>query len=838
MSLSKYRKKRNFKKTPEPPPQMVNTNGKLHFVVQKHDASHLHYDFRLENHGVLKSWAVPKGISTNPHTRRLAVEVEDHPFDYGSFEGTIPEGNYGAGTVMLWDNGEYYVDEHLSKKDNDKKITEDLKKGKLVFYLNGHKLKGLYTLVKIQGGKDNQWLLIKKSDEFADQPIKNDDVSVKTGRSIDEISHNAKRKSTVKKTIPKISKELNLEGAAKASFPKTISPMLATLVNEPFDRKDWIFEVKWDGYRILAEINKKKVRLYSRNDNTYTEKFPDVVRDLTNLPQDMLLDGEMVVVDQEGLSRFQLLQNYLKDPKAGQLIYYVFDILYLNGLDLHRLPLSRRKEILKQVIPQLPSIRLSDYIQDKGVSFYNAAKKNGLEGIIAKNLQSPYEIGARSSNWLKIKAIQEQEAIICGFTQPKGSRKFFGALILGVYKAKELKYIGHAGGGFDFDLLNSIYQKLKPLIVSKCPFNTRPATNAPVTWVKPQLLCQVKFQEWTDDGHMRQPIFLGLREDKKPQEVLQEKPIMIKKILLKENSENKTVDLNLRTPLTNLDKVFWPDDGYTKGDMIRYYQEIAPFIIPHIKNRPLSMHRQPDGINDPGFFQKDINFKTPEWVKIMSLKSETDDEITHYLIGKDKETLALMNNLGCIELNAWCSDIVKPHHPDFLVLDFDPVDVKFPVIVDTVLIAKKIMDHCKMEGFCKTSGSRGIHVYIPLKKKYDFEQTKNFSQILCMAINKQAPEVTSLERSPSKRKGLIYLDYLQNHYASTMAVAYCLRPKPQAPVSAPLEWKEVNRSLKIQDFNIKTMPMRLKKKGDLFKGVFGKGIDMSKSLKILEKFVK
>ncbi len=854
MPLKRYRKKRNFKKTPEP---AGGSNGhlgdKLHFVVQKHDASHLHYDFRLEHEGVLKSWAVPKGISTDPKIRRLAIQVEDHPFDYHSFEGIIPKGNYGAGTVMVWDNGDYYVDKNLSKEENEKLIKEALQKGHLIFYLNGKKLKGKYVIVKLKG-KKNQWILIKKPDGFANQPIANADESVQSGQTLDEISMKPKATWTSPKILSvsrNILKNVNLRGATKSPMPLSVKPMLATLTDEVLDNPDWIYEVKWDGYRILAQIKDGDVRLYSRHDKTYNALFSKVVHELKKFPFNMILDGEMVVVDEKGISQFQLLQNYMR-RQEGQLLYYVFDILYLDRYDLHDLPLSQRREILETVVADSGVLRLSKSIENHGRAFFEAAKQNGLEGIIAKNLQSFYQFGQRTYQWLKIKAVQKQEAVICGFTKPRGSRQYFGALILGVYKDGELIYVGHTGGGFNEDSLKDLYERLQPLVKSQCPFRKKPKTNAPVFWVDPKLVCAIKFQEWTEDGHMRQPVFLRLREDKIPTEVRKEKPLPAKKLFTQKDSSEKATKIKTKSPsgillpasnipiaakvsLTHLDKVYWPQEGYTKGDLIKYYQDIASFILPYIKGRSQVLHRHPEGIQDKGFFQKDINFTPPPLVKTVVVESESQGEKVRYLICQNKETLAYINNLGCIEINVWASTFDKLDHPNYLVLDFDPVEIEFSRVIEVILKARDVLEKTAVKGFCKTSGGRGMHIYIPLQKKYTFDQAKDFAQILCNVIHNQTPSLTSLERSPQKRKGLIYLDYLQNHYGATMAAPYSVRPRPGAPVSTPLQWSEVTPKLNPQKFTMKTILPRLEKKGDLWKGLLGFGISMEKSLKIIEK---
>jgi bifunctional non-homologous end joining protein LigD len=862
MSLTSYRKKRNPKKTPEPFTSHSKHNGSLHFVVQKHAASHLHYDFRLENHGVLKSWAVPKGVSLDPSIKRLAMEVEDHPYDYRTFEGIIPAGNYGAGTVMVWDEGEYYANPNLSKEENEKLIAEQWKKGNLKFFLKGKKLKGHFALVKMRGrGKGNEWLILKKEDEYANKPIHNEDKSVQTGRTLEAIAQNKKkvwisnRKSSREEVhetpaVPKIKmastksvlKDIDFTGTVKGPLPENVKPMLATLVDKPFDRPGWIFELKWDGYRILSQVKNKAVRLYTRNNNTYNEMFPQLVRELKKCPYNAVFDGELVILDEEGISRFQLLQNYMR-TKEGTLAYYIFDILYLNGYDLHRLPLKKRLEILKKVIVPSDLIRLSDSIEEKGTALFEAAKKNKLEGIIAKSLDSPYQFDQRSLNWLKIKILHEQEAIICGFTKPRGGRKHFGALILGIYKDKTLTYIGHTGGGFNDSGLKSLYTKLQPLITKTCPFKVKPKTNMPVSWVKPKLMCQVKFQEWTSDGSMRQPIFLGLREDKKPKEVQEEVPKLTQKVIPvkktkmanKESVSSQKYAIQTKANLTHLDKIFWPEEGYTKGDVIQYYQNVASFILPYLKDRPESLLRHPNGIEQEGFFQKNITDTVPSWVKTVPIKSESTGETINYLLCQNKDTLAYMNNLGCIEINPWNSVAQNPDYPDYILLDFDPVDVPNPQIMEVVLTAKSIMDKVELPGYCKTSGGRGMHVHIPLKRKYTFDQAKDFVHFLCMVIHQKTPGLTSLERSPSKRKGLVYLDYLQNRQGATTATAYSLRPRPHATISTPLEWKEVTRDLNPAEFNLKTILPRLKKKGDLWKGVLGPGINMKKCLGGLEK---
>lgn len=520
MTLIEYRKKRNLKNSSEPLPKIEKQKSQgLVFVIQKHHATHLHYDFRLELGGVLKSWAVPKGPSLNPKDKRLGIMVEDHPFDYRNFEGIIPKGNYGAGTVMIWDSGIYTHPQAKSKKEAEKLIAEGLRKGHLEIVMNGKKLKGLYTLVKMPSAGDNGWLLIKGKDEYAStKDIAVEDRSSETDRTMDQIAEGMQEGASAEwKSI--------LEKAPKGSMPAHITPMMGTLVEEPFDRKEWLFEVKWDGYRAVASIEKNKISLLSRNQNSFNELFSALIPELQKLSlRQAILDGEVVIVDSSGRSDFQLMQNYQR-TQQGQLVYYVFDLLYLDGHDLRSLPLIQRKTILKELLKTTPEsrVRYSDHIEEKGKAFFKKAVEKHLEGIMAKDATSPY-LMKRSRYWLKVKGHLRQEAVIGGFTQPRGSRKKIGALLLGVYEKGKLVYIGHAGGGFTQASLADVHAQLEPLIQDKCPFSSTPKANEQVTWVKPQLVCEVSFAEWTSEGLMRQPIFKGMRVDKLPKQVKREKP--------------------------------------------------------------------------------------------------------------------------------------------------------------------------------------------------------------------------------------------------------------------------------------------------------------------------
>ena len=526
--LKEYASKRKFGKTPEPKPDLRHKADRLIFVVHKHAARALHYDLRLELAGVLKSWAVPKGPTMDPSLKRLAVMVEDHPFDYKDFEGVIPEGNYGAGSVIIWDRGFYHHPSGGDRKESEKRLLDGLRKGNMKFVLAGEKLQGEFALVKT--GKDGKsWLLLKKKDRYAIQgDILRENRSVVSNRTLEEVFRAKPGKSSIRKMdrirLREVLEMEDLKDEPVKPMPHNIEPMLATLGNEPFDHPDWIFEVKWDGYRAIAEIREGDVSLYSRKRTSLNKKFLPIVESLHKFRFEAVLDGEIVVVDDQGHPDFQMLQNYQKSG-SGHLLYYVFDLLYFQGHDLTNLPLLRRKELLKKILPSSPKIRFSDHVSKEGVSFFNVVKEKGLEGIIAKHSQSAYRMGRRSRQWLKMKTRLTQEGVIAGFTEPSGGRKVFGSLVLGVFERGDLIYIGHSGGGFSSKDLKEIREKLDPLIQEKCPFKVEPKTNAPVTWVKPKLVCEVTLSGWTEEGIMRQPAFLRLREDKAARDVVRERPL-------------------------------------------------------------------------------------------------------------------------------------------------------------------------------------------------------------------------------------------------------------------------------------------------------------------------
>ncbi len=630
-----------------------------------------------------------------------------------------------------------------------------------------------------------------------------------------------------------------------------VKPMLAKETEAPFDDIDWLYEIKWDGYRAVAEILSKNVRLYSRNGITFENSYPLVVQELKKINADVVLDGEIVVLNDEGFPEFQLLQHYESNTHRP-IHYYVFDILSLNGHSTCELPLIERKELLQSIIKKSEVVKYSDHILEKGTAFFNISTEKNLEGIMAKKADSQYYMGRRTNEWLKIKNNKTQEAIIAGYTAPGGSRKYFGALVLGIKEGSGLKYIGHTGSGFNQQSLKEMWDLLQPLKQDTSPFQEKVKTNMPVTWVKPKLVCEIKFTEVTREGMLRHPIFLHLREDKLIKEVTMTNTKKVKKAVpkasrikadneesIQEKPQKDTGKIfsfgKINVKATNINKIYFPDDGITKGDVINYYIEMADYILPYLKGRPESLLRNPNGINAKGFFHKDAGEEAPSFVESKKLFSESANKDIDYIICNNQPTLTYLNNLGCIEINPWHSTLKALDHPDYLIIDIDPSNENtFEQVIEAANVVKQILDQAGAQSYCKTSGSTGLHIYVPTAKKYSYEQVKDFAYLICMLASEQLPEFTTLERNLQKRGHKhIYMDYLQNRKGQTISSVYSLRPKPGATVSTPLLWKEVKSGLTPQEFNIKNIRKRVEKMGDIFTPVLGKGIDLNKCLKKL-----
>jgi bifunctional non-homologous end joining protein LigD len=899
-SLKEYEKKRDFKKTAEPKAGASKDKDHLIFVVQKHDASRLHYDFRLEMDGVLKSWALPKGPMLDPKVKHLAMMVEDHPFDYLNFEGIIPAGEYGGGTVIVWDEGTYEpIEEIKGKKAQEKALLKQLASGQLKIRLHGEKLNGEFALVKTHGMGENAWLMIKHKDEFATgEDVTLQDKSILSGKTIESMAKSSEKiwqHGHEENVVPdkELEKEIDagkiqtnktdvakiLASALKSKGPANIKPMKATLVDKPFDEPGWLFEVKWDGYRAIAILGKKDgAQLISRN-NLPFEKYYPINEALKGWKMDAVLDGELLVLNEKGISDFGSMQNW-RSEADGNLVYYVFDILWYEGKNLMGLALSDRQAILQSILPtDNDHIRQSKVFDANGIDFFAAAERMGLEGIIAKKADSTYTSDLRSREWLKIKVQKRQEVVIAGYTQNEGTSKSFSALVLGVYKGKELQFVGKVGTGFSEKLQKEMMEQFKPLITRKSPFDYEVDVDKPTrfrpkrmgakpTWLKPELVCEVGFAEVTSDGVFRQASFKGMRTDKKAKDVVLETPADTEEtvgdtdenhsneIEPVKNANNKKSDLSL-TPVKNTErktllnptedtqvkkicghelkfnhvtKFYWPEDKITKGQMLNYYYKVGEFMMPYLKDRPMSLNRFPGGIHGQSFYQKNVTDKSPDWAKTFDHVTD-EGKVTKYLVGTDEASLLWMASLGCIEINPWFSRAQSPDNPDYCVIDLDPDKHTYDQVVEAARVTKDILDAIDVPSFPKTSGSTGMHIYIPLEGKYTYQQSQLFANIIVKLVHKQIPDYTSLERSIAARNGKMYIDFLQNRPGATIAGPYSLRPKPGATVSTPLSWDEVKPGLTIQHFNIHNAIDRFRETGDLFNGVLGHGIDLEKTIK-------
>jgi bifunctional non-homologous end joining protein LigD len=635
--------------------------------------------------------------------------------------------------------------------------------------------------------------------------------------------------------------------AMKSKMPIDLKPMLATLVDEAFSDEGWQFELKLDGYRCLAYLNAGEVDIRSRNNNSFNQKFIAVGDALKEWKVNAIIDGEIVVLNEEGVPDFNGIQQW-ENLQQGQLVFYVFDLLWIEGLDITAEPLYLRRELLQQIIPESGSIRYSDHIDEIGKEFFEIAKKNNLEGIIAKKKDSPYITDSRTKNWLKIKIEQRHEAIICGYTRKRDSDRLFSSLLLGVYERGKLKFIGQAGTGYSVAVQQELMKKMKPHIIEERPFETRPNISDPTVWLKPALVCEVKYAEITNEGLMRHASFQGLREDKTAADLNNELALdtdkAIEDVEPAETTITNTKAEQLITidghdlKLTNLNKIYWPKEKITKGEMIRYYYDIADYMMPYMKDRPQSLNRFPDGINGESFYHKNMGGKVDKWLKTFRRVSESDNgEPKDFLICTNTASLIYMANLGCIEMNPWHSRVQSPHYPDWCVIDLDPGNISFEKVIETARVVHEVLESLQVPCYPKTSGSTGIHIYIPLGAKYNYEQSKQLAELIANMVHEELPSFTSLVRSPQKRPDKIYLDYLQNRPIQTICAPYSVRPKPGATVSMPLHWDEVKNGLKISNFNMKNALARLKTEGDLFEGVLGKGIDLNKILKGLSSLI-
>jgi len=886
--LDEYQKKRDFERTPEPAGGEAAPGGAPAFCVQMHAATRLHYDFRLEVDGVLRSWAIPKGPSLDPAEKRFAARTENHPLTYGDFEGVIPEGNYGAGTVMLWDHGSW---EHIGPTGDP---AADIGSGKLDFLLHGKKLTGQFALVRMKSrepagrsgehrsggeadGKD--WLLLKKKDASsrAGSDITGEaDYSVKSGLTLAEI---AAETPAVWNPVTRRLLEATPQ-AALAPMPHRAAPMLATLVKQPPLGDDWLFELKHDGVRVIAyrrggtasgKETRPSVKLVSRSGRDQTALYPEIAAAVGELLCDQaILDGEIVALDEQGHSSFQRLQPRMAaHPREAErlrreipVVAFLFDLMYLDGYDLCRVPVERRKEVLAALLTDGPRIlQYSDHVIGQGEEFFQLAAQLEVEGIVAKRLGSAYS-SRRSQQWLKIKRVQADEFVVGGYTKPMGSRPYFGALLVGLYDADgHLHFVTRVGSGFDDPMLASIFQELKAREVARSPFDPVPAI-PDATWVKPELVCRVRYSEWTNDGGLRAPVFAGMvsgvvagdyrlpavREMSADEELESEDGAadeVVESVTEISADETPLADDAPSAPpatpaapsrrrarfadlapgpkevrLANPDKVLFPEDGITKRELFAYFEMVGPILLPYLKDRPLSLQRWPNGIHAASFFQKDAPDVLPPFVRTEPIEHDDGNKVIRYVVADNLETILWLANLTAFTIHPWGSRVGTLMNPDFMILDLDPKSAPFAQVVQVALELKKLLDAIGLRGYPKTTGSSGLHIYVPLVPEYDYDQVRGFAEILGRILAARMPDVATIEMKVEKRGNRIFLDHLRNQVGQTAAGPYVVRALPGAPVSAPLRWEEVDADrLTPRQFTIRNFAARLAEVGDLWRPV-------------------
>ena len=896
--LSEYRRKRDFKKTREPSGDapVAGKKGTLRFVVQKHAASHLHFDLRLECDGVMKSWAVPKGPSLDPSVKRLAMQVEDHPIDYNTFEGTIPKGEYGGGTVMLWDNGTYSSDKAGLGDDPEEAVREGLRKGDLKITFHGKRLRGSFALVRMKfgdrsGSEKPQWLLIKHRDEHAtdDDVVADNMTSVTTGRTMEEIAEGKSRvwrsnrssaKTAAKTPASKITREKTAPARRSGAKLPALEPMYASIGTD-VPSGDWTFEEKYDGIRVLAFTTPDDVRLITRNGNDKSAQFPEIVDALGKIARkakrSFVLDGEVVALADGAPARFQELQGRMHVKEADAIgrhsssapaALILFDILVDGDDVLVREPWSERRKALVKRIGKLVGdrVKITDSFPRRGAEMLEQARAKGWEGVIAKKMDSRYEPGNRSRSWLKLKIEFRQEFVVGGYTEPRNSREHIGALLLGYYDGDRFIYVGHTGGGFTRAGLGEMYKKLRPLEQPKSPFEETPKTNERAHWVKPKIVVEVKFSEWTADRRLRQPIYLGTRDDKSAREVGREgtsvqrkaartpagrksvaaraakpnpaKPGAAKTAAKAARKSGKTDNAIVSQlaeiesdrgdgvlqfgkgktlSVSNLRKIYFPKEKISKGDLMRYYASVATCILPTVTDRPLVLKRFPGGIEGQSFYQQNAGDNVPAGVRVETIRNDEGERQDRF-VGGDLLTLLYTIQLGAISVDPWHSRIGSLDFADYTVVDLDPGPrANFARVVQVAKWSKEVIDSFGLHAAIKTSGSTGLHIYIPLPPKTPTEAATLVAQVVATKVAEQHPKEATIERSVKARGGAtVYVDFLQNIKGKTIAGAYCVRAKPGATVSTPLLWDELDDDLDPRDFTIETVPDRLRKIGDVW----------------------
>jgi bifunctional non-homologous end joining protein LigD len=896
--LDEYRKKRDFSKTSEPPPgEADDTARNLVFVVQQHAARRMHWDFRLEVDGVLKSWPLPKGPSLNPRDRRMAVMVEDHPYDYRNFEGVIPKGEYGGGQVIIWDEGTYSPDEGGiyswdDKEEANRRMREGLANGKLSFTMRGRKLRGSFTLVKTRRA-ENDWLLIKHRDDYAsERDVLEDNRSVRSGLTIEDLKEGRVPGRTTASLHPQ-AKQAPLPDSRKER------PMLATLVAAAHDRDGWLWEPKLDGIRVLAFLHEGKVELRSRRGNDITRQYPALCEALRQLPgQPLVIDGEICALDEAGVPRFQLLQERMNLTRGAEIeamesrrpvVLFVFDLLYFEGWDLRPAPLRDRKALLEARIRFDDTIRFVTHVEGHGGAMLQGATSLGFEGVVGKRADSRYESGVRSRSWVKVKSVSQQEFVVGGYTPGEGGRRStFGALAVGYYDDGKLRYAGNVGSGFKDRDLNLVLNQLREIETEKSPFDER--VEGKVFWTQPRLVAEVKYAEWTHDNRLRAPVFLGLRSDIDPKQVRRETPLeasvevggdgpkqaeavdhtLVDDVLAQLDGTRANFVLEIegeRIKLTNLDKEFWPPYGEAprrvKRDLIRYYARVAPYLLPHLKDRPLTLTRYPNGITGGLFYQKHYPQPLPAFVETVDIWSSHRADRGTYILCSNLPTLIWLAQIADMEIHAWMSrtnpepdaagrhqdfyssevalDTSSLNFPDFMIFDLDPyiysgkekkgAEPEFnrrawEKTVEVALALKDLLDQMRLSSFLKTTGKTGIHVYCPVQRQFDYATIREMTQSIGGFLMSQRPKDITMEWSTEKRTGKVFFDANQNTIGKTLAAQYSLRPTPWAGVSMPVTWSELGR-LDPLAFNIDSVPIALARYGDPWADILAHKNDLS-----------
>jgi bifunctional non-homologous end joining protein LigD len=820
MSLEKYWQKRDFTKTPEPRGKVVRPGRQLNYYIQEHHASRLHYDFRLELDGTLKSWAVPKGPSLDPADKRLAVHVEDHPLSYGTFEGDIPENQYGAGHVKLWDRGVWEPEGDAAKA---------YRAGRLKFHLDGRKLHGGWTLVRMgrQEGKQDNWLLIKENDDEARQGDEAQITELRPESVADKPQGRQKktaetRSGTSKKPTKRATRSVSAKeigGAVASDMPEMFNPQLATLVEHAPKGDEWLSEVKFDGYRAVCRIEDDAAKIYTRAGNDWTSKWKTIAGALGELPvENAWVDGEVVAVEHDGKVSFQALQNMMREGKAAQLAYYIFDLMYLNGHDITAVPLIERKRLLQTLLANVSEggpLIYSDHIVGGAQEVFEHACMHGMEGIVVKRADGAY-LQTRGRSWLKVKCMQRQEFVVAGYTDPAGSREEFGALLLGVYEDGKLRYCGKVGTGFGGGLLRDVAKKFKALELEKPAFDNPPTGSEVrgVHWLKPELVAEVDFAQWTNGGNIRHASFVGLRADKPAKEIVRERALSDKELEktereAKPKARAKEGSANIAgIEISHPNKILFPRIGLTKLALAEYYEAIGDRILPHLQDRPLTLVRCPQGDAHDCFFQKHVNETIAEAIDRVDVPEEKGRSV--YMMANSLEAVIGLVQMGVLELHTWGSRADKLEFPDRMIFDLDPAEgLGWETVVEGAQLMHGLLDEIGLRSFLKTTGGKGLHIVVPLKPERPWDEVKAFSKTIAGHLAYALPDRFTSNMAMNRRGGKIFIDYLRNGRGATAVAAFSTRAKPEATVSMPIFWEELDKGVRADTFNVRNVRERL-----------------------------